>query len=219
MNPAEGSARAFARRVLLRAHESGLLSRPVEGVLAAVGAVADQALDERRPRTIYQLRAPRPFPLTSDIAYRPLRDEGDIERISDLSRTVFGWHPDVSDYSPEALRAKADRAGFDPSLVLLHELGDRLAGFCWSEIRGADRVALVDQVAVSPDFPGRGIGRQLVIAAFRLLEGRTTKPSRIYVDAGNIKAARLYLDLGCVIWRVEHDWKTPYIPVTEPLRP
>ena len=53
-------------------------------------------------------------------------------------------------------------------------------------------------VAVDPDFQGRGLGRQLVLAGLAWLCERGVSTGMLYVDHDNESARRLYFSLGFV---------------------
>ena len=123
-----------------------------------------------------------------------------------------------------------DRAGF-----LLHEVGGRLAGFCWTKVHeaelepfevahehphrhdgdahahvhthsdaaGADGdedaagdLGEIYVIAVDPDFQGRGLGRQLVLAGLESLAAKGVTTGMLYVDNDNASARALYRSLG-----------------------
>lgn len=212
--------RGAARRAIAAA--AGLPA--VAPALARATAMGEDALQRRadrvRPRTVYRLRAPRPYEGPSDIDWRPLDPARDLESVARITVDVFSWHPDLEGYSHAGLLRRVSRPGFDPSLVLVHERSGRVEGFAWGALLpGPEPVAVLEDIAVAPDRAGEGIGRRLFGAGIKLLESRARPPVQLWVDAGNARAVRMYVDLGCVISRVEHDWGHPEVTVSEPLRP
>lgn len=213
-------ARELVWRGMRWASGRPLLAERLDGVLAAVEGAVERLEDASSPRMLYQMRAPRPFLQEPGIAYRTLDAGRDLPQIAAINHEVFAWFPRFEHFDLGGLEARTAAPGFDPSLVLVHCAGDRVAAYCWCETpRGPDRIPRVEDLAVHPDFAGRGAGRRLLVASLRELEKRSDRPIRFYVDAGNVKALNIYLELGCVIWRVEHDWRTPSVSVTEPRRP
>lgn len=212
--------RGAARRAIAVA--AGLPA--VAPALARATVMGEEALQRRaerlRPRTVYRMLAPRPYEGPSDIGWRPLDPARDLESIVRITEAVFAWHPDRGAYAHAGLLRRVNRPGFDPSLVLVHERDGRVEGFAWGALTpGPEPVAVLEDIAVVPDRAGEGTGRRLFGAAVKQLETRARNPVQLWVDAGNVRAVRLYVDLGCVISRVEHDWRHPEVTVTAPLRP
>lgn len=119
---------------------------------------------------------------------RPLHDLLELAFDDGLNGPFDVWWPRL-----------ADDAEFDPGLCfLVHETGGRLAGAaqCWAG-------GFVKDLAVHPDFRGKGIAEALMRQVFVAFSARGAS----YVDLktnrfGNAAAYRLYLRLGMV----EVDW-------------
>ena len=78
--------------------------------------------------------------------------------------------------------------------------GDEFAGFI-IPIAG-DHGALIDDLAVRKAWRGRGIGRALLLAAFRTLSERGQSVARLMVDAQNVtNAVRVYEAAGMHVSR------------------
>ncbi len=67
----------------------------------------------------------------------------------------------------------------------------------------ASRSARFYVLAVDPDFAGRGLGRQLTLAGLDYLAGQGTTEARLYVDASNVRAVKLYVDLGFTLNHID----------------
>ncbi|HET9691625.1 MAG TPA: mycothiol synthase [Acidimicrobiales bacterium] len=160
-------------------------------------------------RTLYQMR--RPLPLDDDLGaeaatlatrtFVPGRDE---ERWLDVNNRAFSWHPEQGGWDLDTLREREAEPWFDPDGFLLHERDGALAGFCWTKVH-ADHdppVGEIYVIAVDPD-RGRGLGRRMTLAGLASLAGRGIRTGMLYVDAGNTRAVKLYVDLGFVVHHVD----------------
>jgi mycothiol synthase len=103
----------------------------------------------------------------------------------------------------------------------LHEREGRLAGFCWTKIHepdededdeGAHPLGEIYVVAVDPDFQGRSLGRQLVLAGLASLFDRGVRTGMLYVDRDNGTARKLYMSLGFADDHVDRAYVTDVAP-------
>jgi mycothiol synthase len=104
--------------------------------------------------------------------------------------------------------AKVDKAGWEPSLWLLHEDADGLAGVVLCE-RWEDGVGYVDYLAVAPRARGHGLGRALLLHGFAALRDAGMTVAELSVQGENASATRLYESVGMVpVWTIER-WEKP----------
>ena len=104
--------------------------------------------------------------------------------------------------------AKVDKEGWDPSLWLLHEDADGLAGVVLCE-RWEDGVGYVDYLAVAPRARGQGLGRGLLLHGFAALRGVGLTVAELSVQGENASATRLYESVGMRPgWTIER-WEKP----------
>ena len=104
--------------------------------------------------------------------------------------------------------AKVDKEGWDPSLWLLHEEADGLAGVVLCE-RWEDGVGYVDYLAVAARARGRGLGRALLLHGFAALRGAGLSVAELSVQGENASATRLYESVGMSpVWTIER-WEKP----------
>lgn len=122
-----------------------------------------------------------------------------------VNNRAFSWHPEQGEWSPELLGARVAEEWFDATGFLLHEIGGRLAGFCWTKVHADLDPPLgeIYVIAVDPAFQGRGLGRLLTIAGLTHLADQGLPVGMLYVDSGNAPALALYRSLGFVLDHVD----------------
>ncbi len=109
-----------------------------------------------------------------------------------------------------------DRPLPSPWRVLRRHLGVARALWAWVllELAGRGRpdpdTALVEAVAVLPEWRGRGVGRQMMERALAEAARGGRRRVGLYVVEGNTPAVRLYTSLGFRVQRVHHpSWTRP----------
>jgi mycothiol synthase len=174
--------------------------RPEHDEIAAANGLA-------KGRDLYQMRRPLPVGDAFSIETRPFAPGADDQAWLAVNNRAFEWHPEQGGWDEATLKARQAEAWFDPTGLLVHEIESaapdgtrsrRLAGFCWTRIHADDDPPLgeIYVVAVDPDFQGRGLGRQLVLAGLDHLWRAGLSIGMLYVDAANRGAVKLYIDLG-----------------------
>jgi mycothiol synthase len=104
--------------------------------------------------------------------------------------------------------AKVDKEGWDPSLWLLHEDADGLAGVVLCE-RWDDGVGYVDYLAVVARARGQGLGRALLLHGLAALRDAGLTVAELSVQGENAGATRLYESVGMRPgWTIER-WEKP----------
>ena len=91
--------------------------------------------------------------------------------------------------------AKIDREGWDPSLWLLHEDVDGLAGLVLCE-RWEEGIGYVDYLAVASRARGRGLGRAMLLHGLAALRAAGLAVAELSVQGENASATRLYESVG-----------------------
>jgi mycothiol synthase len=108
--------------------------------------------------------------------------------------------------------AKVDKEGWDPSLWLLHDDADGLAGVALCE-RWEDDVGYVDYLAVTARARGRGLGRALLLHGLAALRAAGLTVAELSVQGENASATRLYESIGMTpVWTIER-WEKPLRPM------
>jgi mycothiol synthase len=152
-------------------------------------------------RQLHQMRRPLPLEETTDLVTRPFRPGVDDDAWLTVNNRAFAWHPEQGGWTQETLQGRLAEPWFDPAGFLLHDVDDRLAGFCWTKVHADEQPPLgeIYVIAVDPDFVGLGLGRALTLAGLDHLADRGLTVGMLYVEADNAPAVGLYETLGFTI--------------------
>ncbi len=161
-------------------------------------------------RVLYQMR--RSLPVEAAVAgrstplpTRPYRPGADDDAWLAVNNRAFAWHPEQGGWTRRDLDEHRREPWFDADGFRLHEEDGRLAGFCWTKVHGHHQPVLgeIYVIATDPDFAGRGLGRRLTLAGLDHLAGRGVPVGMLSVDAANLGAVKLYVDLGFQVHHVD----------------
>jgi len=117
-------------------------------------------------------------------------------------------------YSPntiEDLRYWIGLTNTSPGNVLLCFDGDRPTGYCWTVInvdQTRDRrieTGRIHMLGVDPDYRGKGLGKQVLLAGLSLLKSRGLRRVDLTVDSENRVSLNLYVSLGFAV-RTSNLW-------------
>jgi mycothiol synthase len=152
-------------------------------------------------RELLQLRAPLPSDAVRDassppIPVRPFRPGRDEQAWLAVNARAFASHPEQGRWTLDDLVRREREPWFDPGGFLLHEVGGRLAGFCWTKIHLNPVLGEIYVIGIDPDFQGRGLGRALTRAGLGHLASRAVPTAMLYVESTNTPALVLYRSLG-----------------------
>ncbi|MDQ1724919.1 MAG: mycothiol synthase [Frankiaceae bacterium] len=116
-----------------------------------------------------------------------------------LNNAAFAGHPEQGDWEMADLVGRERESWFDAAGLLLLDNGERLVGFVWTKVHGADGtghahepVGEIYVLGVSPDAHRGGLGRTLVAAGLAYLSARGLPDVILYVDESNSAALALY---------------------------
>lgn len=154
-------------------------------------------LEESR-RLMHMHRHPGPPPIVaepSDASLRPFRPGHDDEAVLAMNNRIFAGHPENGTWSLADFHARTAQSWFRPEDLLILEVDDEMAGFCWAKVEERGDEGMVGEIYVigtAPEYHGRGLGRYLLGEALRHLSGRDVKAVAVYVDKSNERAVALY---------------------------
>jgi mycothiol synthase len=176
-------------------------------------------------RDLLQLRVPLPLPgPRPTLDWVPFRPGVDEDAWLDVNNRAFHWHPEQGGWTRAQIEAEEAEPWFDPAGFLLHWVGGRLAGFCWTKVHPAtdDEPAMgeIYVIAAAPEDAGRGLGRALTTTGLDwLYHERSTPVGMLYVDRDNTPAVALYEKLGFTRHHVDRAYTAEgqtLTPMTDP---
>jgi mycothiol synthase len=145
----------------------------------------------------------------ADVHVRPFSrgpDDAPVHALVEEAMAGVGGNEPRSLESWQA--AKVDKEGWDPSLWLLHEDADGLAGVVLCE-RWEEGLGYVDYLAVAARARGQGLGRGLLLHGFAALREAGLGVAELSVQGENASATRLYESVGMrPVWTIER-WEKP----------
>lgn len=159
-------------------------------------------------RILHQMQRTLPLPpelATLALPVRPFDPQRDQDTWLDVNNRAFSHHPEQGGWTLDTLRARLAQPWFDASGFVIHEIDQRIAGFCWTKVDPEIDPGLgeIYVIAIDPDFAGRGLGTGLVVAGLVNLASRGIGRAMLFVDAENTAAVSMYEHLGFHICRTD----------------
>lgn len=208
----EGRGVGTALREAAEARAAARGQAAVHQFAAAANEAAGAHLREAGYRVVYRYARMRmdlaevPEP-PAGAGVRPFSPGADDAPVHALVEAAMADVPGSEPRTLESWRTgKLGRPSFDPSLWLLHEDEDGLAGVALCE-RWEDGVGYVDYLAVAARARGRGLGRALLLHGLTAMRAGGMTVAELTVQGENASATRLYESVGMrPVW-VNERWE------------
>jgi len=107
----------------------------------------------------------------------------------------------------ETITYRTNLSNCSPEDVILAYDGDKVIGYCWTEITYEGEVTIGERkgrilmLGVDSDYRGRGIGRRLLLAGLAYLRSKGIQMVELTVDSENKVACALYRSVGFKFWK------------------
>ncbi len=186
-------------------HGGGPVQAWIRDPRTAVGQAAAEA-GMIPQRDLYQMRLDLPVPTGhGSIETRPFRPGTDEAPWLHVNSRAFASHPEQGRWDLEMLLEREREPWFDPEGFLLHHIGGRLAGSCWTKVHHdtSPVTGEIYVISVDPDYQGVGLGQGLLLAGLDHLVNQGITTGMLYVDAANSGALALYRRIGFSVHHVD----------------
>lgn len=171
-------------------------------------AASGQAIIERAhergfstQRTL--LRMERPLPAEpAEVTTRGFDVEQDLPAFLAVNNAAFTGHPEQGGWTVATFETRANEPWFERDGLRIVEVDGRVAGFCWVKLHERDQQPPLGEiyvVAVHPDFAGKGLGTQLVLAGMEWMVTHDATEAMLFVQADNAPAVTVYERLGYTV--------------------
>jgi mycothiol synthase len=166
---------------------------------------AADAVGLRGRRDLLELRRPLPVGEPWALPVRPFVPGKDEAAWLHANNRAFAGHPEQGNWDLATVQEREREPWFDTRGFLIYERDGHVAGFCWTKVHREHDPPLgeIYVIGVDPDFGGKGLGRDLVLAGLDHLAGEGITIGMLYVDADNAPARRLYDRLGFTVHHID----------------
>jgi len=180
-----------------------------EGAGAASALESDGFTVERRayiyhrPAAVGPVRIPSPPP---GVTIRPIDPERDVAEWVRVTNAAFADQPGRFDATAETLaRFLAEEGAIDDGLVMAWD-GDSAIGLARVAYDDEPGAAMVEQVAVVPEWQGRGVGRALLRTVLGIAQDLGLDDTWLSTGESNERAVALYESEGFAVQSVRVGW-------------
>ena len=148
-----------------------------------------------------------PLPEIRKIASRcPPLQAGEVERLTQLQNRSFMGSWGYNANTVEEMVHRINLPNCSPEDIILAFDSGQPIGYCWTRINFwknkavSERMGRIYMLGVDPDYRGRRLGRQLLLAGLSYLKGKGLRVVELTVDRENKVACALYKSAGFKLW-------------------
>jgi mycothiol synthase len=131
-------------------------------------------------------------------------EEGTLTQLQNRSFAgTWGFNPNTI----EEIIYRINLPNSSPDDIFLILDSDKPVGYCWTRVEVWKKKALgegtgrIYMLGVDPDYRGRGLGKQLLLAGLSYLKNKGLRVALLTVDSENKAARVLYTSVGFELWK------------------
>ena len=123
---------------------------------------------------------------------------GEEDKLTDIQNRCFAgtWGYHLNTAATIAYRTRL--SNFSPEDVVLFCEGDKVIGYCWTEVNYVkdERKGRIFMLGTDPDYRGKGTGKRLLLSGLAHLKSKGVSIAVLTVDSENVAACALYRSTG-----------------------
>jgi len=123
---------------------------------------------------------------------------GEEDKLAQIQNRSFAGTWGYNPTTVEEIGYRLSLTGSSPEDVILICEGDRLVGYCWTQVNpeasaaASKKMGRIYMLGVDPDYRGRGIGKRALLAGLAHLKSKGIEVAELTVDSQNAAAWALY---------------------------
>ena len=132
---------------------------------------------------------------------RPLQ-RGEENKLTEIQNRCFAGTWGYNPNTVEEIAYRLNLTNCSPEDVILVCDEENLVGYCWTTINKEENTTLgrskgrIYMLGVAPDYQGKGIGKQVLMAGLSHLKSKGLEVAEVTVDSNNRAACALYESVG-----------------------
>jgi mycothiol synthase len=126
---------------------------------------------------------------------------GEEDKLALIQNRAFAGHWGYNPNRVDEIVYDANRGNHSPEDIVVTCEGDKLTGYCWTEVTASGGTASQEKgqiymIGTDPDYRGTGVGKRVLLAGLFHLQNKGMKVTTLTVDSENKAACALYESIG-----------------------
>ncbi len=126
---------------------------------------------------------------------------GEEAKLTQIQNRTFAGTWGYNPNTVEEIIYRTNSSTCSPEDIILTCEGDKVIGYCWTEITGGGGTAIgrkgrIFMLGADPDYRGRGVGKRALLAGLAHLKSKGLRVAELTVDSENKVACALYQSIG-----------------------
>ena len=130
---------------------------------------------------------------------------GEEDKLTQIQNRSFAGIWGYNANTVAAITYRINLSNCSPEDVVLTCAGDKIIGYCWTEITGegeatsGERKGRIFMLGADPDYRGKGVGKRVLLAGLAHLKNKGLPVAELTVDSENKAAGALYQSVGFAV--------------------
>ena len=131
---------------------------------------------------------------------------GEEDKLTQIQNRSFAGSWGYNPNTEETITYSMNRSNHSSEDVILACDGDKVVGYCWTEIIDERRAAVderkgrIHMIGADPNYRGKGVGKRALLAGLDYIQSKGLQITELTVDNENKVACALYYAIGFEVW-------------------